>query len=68
MSHTQHTSFLDLADADFKTYSEALVLARETGAERQAAFTYLQQVLSKDENLVETRQTSVLSKKISAKG
>jgi hypothetical protein len=63
MTHVQHTTFTELDEDAFKTYSQNLIDARGTAAERQAAFSYIQQIVSKDESLLSTERSTFLTRK-----
>ena len=63
MSHAKHSSFLDLTTADFKTYAEALVGARSSGAQRQRAAAFLQKVAAGDAETLKTERDTLSARR-----
>ena len=63
MSHTIHSSFGALAEADFKTYVAGLLEAHATQSEKKQALSYVQQTLASDKAAMDTEQTALYKRR-----
>lgn len=64
MAQSIHNSFIDLDEAEFKTYSETLVESYPTSSERKHAIAYLQMINSADSVSIRQEKTAVDVKRV----